>query len=206
MRKMLRRIGKGIYFWIKQSDPRKVRFKKRGENVIIEEGSFFNPEHIVVGNNIYIGPECYFAGIGGLKIDDNVIFGPRVSIHTSNHRYENAFCLPYDGVSIKRPVSIESNVWIGGHSIIVPGVKISEGAIIAMGAVVTKDVPKCAVVGGNPAKIIKYRDVERYEKLKQEKRFFIEMKKKGLIKNKYVDEDEKDSIQEEEVIVRSKSE
>ena len=65
-------------------------------------------------------------------------------------------------------VTIEDNVWIGGKSIILPGVTIHEGAVIGMGAVVTKDVPKCAVVGGNPAKVLKYRDINQYEQLKKE--------------------------------------
>ena len=64
------------------------------------------------------------------------------------------------------PVYIGDDVWIGAKANIVPGVTIGDGAVVAMCAVVTKDVPSCAVVGGNPAKILKYRDVEVYNKLK----------------------------------------
>ena len=59
----------------------------------------------------------------------------------------------------------------GNRVTVVGGVSIGEGAIIAAGSVVTKDVPRCAIVGGNPARIIKYRNIEHFEKLKKEKRF-----------------------------------
>ncbi len=74
---------------------------------------------------------------------------------------------------ILKPVTIADNVWIGCRATIVPGVTINEGAVIASGAVVTKDVPKGAVVGGNPAKVLKYRNMEYYEKLKEQKSFYI---------------------------------
>ncbi len=60
---------------------------------------------------------------------------------------------------------------MGARCTIIPGVTIEEGAVVAMGSVVTKDVPKGAVVGGNPAKILKYRDLEKYDKLKSENKF-----------------------------------
>ena len=62
------------------------------------------------------------------------------------------------------------------NAIILKGVTIGEGAVIGMGAVVTKDVPKGAVMGGNPAKVIKYRDMERYEQLKQDGKIYLKMK------------------------------
>ena len=68
-------------------------------------------------------------------------------------------------------VTIEDNVWIGAHAKICPGVTIHEGAVVGMGAVVTKDVPKCAVVGGNPAVVLKYRDKNTYKKLVKGKKF-----------------------------------
>ncbi|QSO51177.1 acyltransferase [Alicyclobacillus curvatus] len=149
--------------------PEFLGFKRKGKYVWIGlDGQIGNPENIEIGEYVYIGPGYYIWARGGLVIGNNVSFGPRVTIHTTNHRYDGAEEIPYDSYSVARPVVIEDNVWIGGHSIILPGVTVHEGAVVAAGSVVTKDVPYCAVVGGNPAKVIKYRDVERFETLKRD--------------------------------------
>ncbi|MFF2890551.1 acyltransferase [Paenibacillus sp. NPDC057967] len=199
IKKMAYQAIRSVYHFLNPRNPNKIKFKLKGDNVEISGGSFFNPENMSIGHNVYIGHESYFACVGGLTIEDNVIIGPRVSIHTSNHRYEDAYTLPYDGVSIKRPVYIESNVWIGGHVTIIPGVRIGEGAVIGLGSVVTKDVPKCAVVGGNPAKIIKYRDQEHYERLKEQGQYYMNYRKQGLIKHKYIDQSDRAFIEKAEI-------
>ena len=89
-------------------------------------------------------------------------------ILTSNHNYKSEKYLPFDEVDYMQKVVIEKNCWIGSRALVCPGVKIDEGAVVASGAVVTKSVPKCAIVGGNPAKIIGYRDIELYNKLDKE--------------------------------------
>ena len=94
-------------------------------------------------------------------------------IFSSNHNYYSPEALPYDKKTICSPVKIEDNVWIGARACIVPGITIGEGAVVAMGSVVTKNVPPCAVVGGNPAKIIKYRDIEKYNQLKSVNKFTL---------------------------------
>lgn len=168
-------------------------FKKRGHHVEITKDSVFgDAENISLGNYVYIGPEAYFWGVGGITIDDNVVIGPRVTILSSNHRYEGAEAIPYDGTTLLGPVRIFSHVWIGACSLVVPSVSIGEGSVIAMGSVVTKDVPPCAVVGGNPAVIIKYREREAYERLKREGKFYLEMKAKGQITWRKVYEHERE--------------
>lgn len=92
-------------------------------------------------------------------------------IITQNHNYDHGAAIPYDDTYELKNVVIEDNVWFGNRVIVVGNITIGEGAIVAAGAVVSKDVPKCAIVGGNPAKVIKYRDIEHYEKLKQEGKF-----------------------------------
>lgn len=81
--------------------------------------------------------------------------------------------MPYDEKYIIKDVHIQENVWIGSDVLIVPGVVIEEGAVVAAGFVVTRHVPKCAIVGGNPARIIKYRDIETYERLKRERKIYL---------------------------------
>ena len=80
--------------------------------------------------------------------------------HICTKQLKNAFT--------KKQVVVDDYVWIGSDVIISGNVHIEEGAIVAIGSVVVKDVPRCAIVGGNPAKIIKYRDIEHFEKLKNE--------------------------------------
>ena len=88
-------------------------------------------------------------------------------ILSTNHNYEGSK-IPYDEAYIKKSVIIEDYVWFGIGVKILPGVTVGEGAIVGMGSVVTRDVPPCAIVGGNPAKVIKYRDKQKYERLKKE--------------------------------------
>lgn len=86
------------------------------------------------------------------------MIGPYCFIYTSNHCTKRTDIPMFrQGDSVPRPVIISDDVWIGARVTILPGVHIGKGAIIGAGAVVTKDVPEYAVVGGNPAKIIKYR-------------------------------------------------
>lgn len=88
-------------------------------------------------------------------------------IITENHNYEGNK-IPYDETFILKKIIIEDNVWIGNRVTITGNVTIGEGAIIAAGSVVCRDIPKYAIVGGNPAQIIKYRDINHYKKLKSE--------------------------------------
>jgi len=153
-----------------------------GTNVVICPGyEFDKPENIRIGNNVHIGPHAWISAIGGLIIEDGVIMGPRVRIYTANHRYDHADAVPYDDVVLPRPVHIHRNVWVGGDVLIVPGVNVGEGAVLAAGAVVVSDVPPCHVVGGNPAKTIKVRDREHYDLLKQRGRVYLGLKREGAM-------------------------
>ena len=146
-----------------------ARLKKCGNNFLCCSGCIIHgAKHIEVGNNVRFGERSCIHGHGGLTIGNNVRFGPEVFVWTMTHNYYAPKKLPFDDIDFKRPVNIGDNVWIGAKVCIIPGVSIGEGAVVAMGANVTKDIPPCAVVGGNPAKILKYRDVEVYNKLKAE--------------------------------------
>jgi acetyltransferase-like isoleucine patch superfamily enzyme len=95
-----------------------------------------------------------------------------LTIFFSNHNYNSALSIPYDAMNVEKPVIIKDFVWCGVNVTIVPGVTVEEGAVIGAGSVVTKDVPDYAIIGGNPAKILKYRDIELFKKLKEEKKFY----------------------------------
>ena len=108
---------------------------------------------------------------GGVRIGRYFHTGRGLTIFSTNHNYKSDQSIPYDSTEVVKPVEIGDCVWIGANVSIVPGVKIGEGAIVGMGAVVTRNVPIGAIVGGNPAKVIGYRDMEVYWRLKHEGKF-----------------------------------
>lgn len=107
--------------------------------------------NITLGNNVFINSGCCFQDQGGIYIGDNALIGHQVVIATLNHEAN-----PAERGNMKAlPVHIGKNVWVGAHATILPGVTVGDGAIIAAGAVVSRDVPPDTVVGGVPARIIR---------------------------------------------------
>lgn len=152
--------------YFKQKLARKAKLRELRKNNCIEKNVVLHrPENIEICGKVYVGSDCKFYAEGGLKIGAYTKFGQGTIILTTNHNYKSQTRVPYDNVGLLKSVEIGKNAWIGVRCVICPGVKIEEGAIVAMGAVVTKSVPKCAIVGGNPAKIIGYRDIEKYDEL-----------------------------------------
>ncbi len=159
------------------------RIKVRGENSIICYPIIITkPENLTLGNDVYLGPEAWISTYGSVSIMSGTIIGPRVKIYTGNHNYNSDKLLPYDEVTIAKKVIIKQNVWIGGDVTILPGVVIEEGAIVGAASVVTKHVPRGAIVGGNPAKILKYRDLDKYESLKIQNKIYLREKRAGNLK------------------------
>lgn len=111
------------------------------------------PKQMTFGDHVFINHSFTAMSIGGISIEDNVQIGPNVTIVTDNHDPVNRYVLRC------RPVRICRNAWIGANATIMPGVTVGEKAVIAGGAVVTKDVPANTVVGGNPAKVIKTLEI-----------------------------------------------
>jgi acetyltransferase-like isoleucine patch superfamily enzyme len=89
-----------------------------------------------------------------------------------DHNYDSNEAIPYDKVRIMKPIKIGDFVWVGHGALILGGVTIGEGAIVGAGSVVTRDVPPFAIVGGNPARVIKSRDSEKFLDLKRQGKFF----------------------------------
>lgn len=123
---------------------------KIGKNSFIHMGTrFYLPKNITIGTGTIIGDRCFLDGRAKLTIGDNVDIASQVLIYNSEHDIKSEGFDP-----IEEPVIIEDYVFIGPRAIILPGVKIGKGAIVAAGAVVTKDVEPYQVVGGVPAEKI----------------------------------------------------
>jgi maltose O-acetyltransferase len=128
-----------------------------GKNVNVEYRSSFNSgRNISIGDNSGLG---YGVRIGGkVTIGKDVMMGHDCIIWTLNHKFDRTdIPMTEQGFYPEEPVVIGDDVWLGARVIILAGVKVGNHAIIAAGAVVSKDVPEWAIVGGVPAKIIKMR-------------------------------------------------
>lgn len=144
---------------------KKTAIGKCGKGVTIGRGfRMYGPKNIEIGNNVSIGEEtllmCTRAKI---HIGDNVMFGPRVTVITGGHRTDvvGRYMISITDEE-KRPeddrdIVFNGDNWVGANATILRGVTIGEGAVVAAGAVVTKDVPPYSIVGGVPAKVIKMR-------------------------------------------------
>jgi len=130
---------------------------KFGRSVRVNPGANFGSgRRVRVGNNCNLPPGLRV--IGDLTLGDDVMLGPEVVFISYNHEVSDLTVpMRAQGATESRPILVGDDVWIGMRAMIMPGVQIGEHAIVAAGSVVTKDVPAWGVVGGNPAKLIKYR-------------------------------------------------
>lgn len=117
-----------------------------------------SPKGICIGKGVSIGPKVLLDGRRGLTIGDNTVIAYEAIIWTLNHDYND---LHFSGKGA--PVSIGKYCWICSRSMILPGVKIGDGAVVASGAIVTKDVPEYSIVAGVPAKVIGNREKKDWE-------------------------------------------
>jgi acetyltransferase-like isoleucine patch superfamily enzyme len=141
------------------TDPKEITklLSRITDSEIDESVAVFTPLHInygkhtKIGKNVFINFDCTFLDLGGITIEDNVLIAPKVNLLSEGHPLE-----PQNRQALMvGPIHIKRNAWIGANATILPGVTIGENAIVAAGAVVSKDVPDNTIVGGIPAKIIK---------------------------------------------------
>ncbi len=132
-------------------------FKNCGKNVNIEKGAdFLFGDTVEIGDNSGIGIDAWIRA--ELVIGSNVMMGPQVIIYGRYHNHDStSLPMMMQGMGKYEAVRIEDDVWIGARAILLKGITIGKGSIIAAGSVVTKDVPPYTIVGGNPAKVIKRR-------------------------------------------------
>lgn len=108
-------------------------------------------QFIRLGKRVFVNNGCTFMDRGGITLEDGVFIGPNVNLITENHAEQPA--LRHNVYT--RPIRIRRNAWIGAAAVILPGVTVGRNAIVAAGAVVSKDVPDNTIVGGVPARVIR---------------------------------------------------
>lgn len=110
-------------------------------------------KNIHVGENFYANFDCILLDVCPITLGDNVLLGPRVSIFAASHPLDAA--TRASGLECGRPVRVGNDVWIGGNTVINPGVTIGDDVIIGSGSVVTKDIPSGVIAAGNPCKVLR---------------------------------------------------
>lgn len=132
----------------------RIFLTKSGKSIRVKRNADISP-NIIVGNSSEFGTRCMIQG--NVTIGDNVIMGPDVKIYSRNHKFSR-IDLPIQIQGTENlQTTIGNDVWICANTIITAGVKVGNHVVIAAGSVVTKDIPDYAIVGGVPAKIIRFR-------------------------------------------------
>jgi acetyltransferase-like isoleucine patch superfamily enzyme len=155
----IERIFSKIWMYLKRP-----LFKSYGRNVVFFPGDIFSYGTIQLGDDVFIGRGAHFSSICEIIIGNKVMFGPNVTIIGGDHNTTQIGEFMYD-VNEKLPendlpVIIEDDVWVGTGAIILKGVRVGKGSIIAAGAIVTKNVEPYSITGGVPAKKLRARFLE----------------------------------------------
>lgn len=145
-------VNKIPFYFIRHFIYRHIYRLKLGKGSSIHLNCFINRFNIEIGKNTAINRRCYLDSRGGLKIGDNVSISPEVHLITAQHDINDSLF-----TYLEKGIVLEDYVFIGTRAIILPGVKLSKGCVVAAGAVVTKSFPEYSVVAGVPAKIISTR-------------------------------------------------
>lgn len=140
--------------WDRRRDLVQEIFASAGEGSYIEPPFFCDYGiHTTVGKNFYANYNCYILDVCPVTIGDNVMLAPNVGIYAASHPIDPV--VRASGLECGKPVKIGDNVWIGGHSVICPGVTIGSNVVIGAGSVVCKDIPDGVVAAGNPCRVIR---------------------------------------------------
>lgn len=143
----------------------KLKAKSVGKNLSCAKDVYVT-KYTEIGDNVHLNG-LKVLGAGDAKLGNCLHAGCENLFITENHNYEGEL-IPYDKKGIKKGIKIGEYVWLGARVTLLPGTVIGDGAIIQAGSVVHGEIPSCAIAGGNPAKVFKYRDVEHFNKLRAE--------------------------------------
>lgn len=132
---------------------------KIGKDVVFYPGVWIAPgRNLIIHANADLALGVIITTSGGVEIGARTLIGYRTQILSSNHKIPSGKDKIFNSGHSNQKITIGNDVWIGANCLILPGVNIGEGAVVAGGSVVTKDVEAYAIVGGVPAKLIKYRE------------------------------------------------
>ena len=128
--------------------------KRCGRNLQLASGiRWINPHNLEIGNNVYMAYNVWINGLGGVRIEDEVIIAPYVVIASSNHvRKNRSFRF---GGSVVGPIRIARGSWLGSHVTVTAGSLVGEGSVVGANSVVTKEIPPDTLAAGLPAKPIR---------------------------------------------------
>ena len=163
------KIGPDMYLthWLLFFKPLRLWFQQKKISKISKTAdirpycTILGTQNIEIGERVIIPPgtllsTCPNNNESTITIEDDVLFGPNVSVYSSTHNFDNAEePIKNQGYSVSKVV-LQKGCWLGVNSVIMPGITIGENAVVGANSVVTKDVPNYAIVVGSPARIIKY--------------------------------------------------
>ena|SRR5579872_6475577 len=143
--------------------------KQIGERVyIMQRVKIMSPRKVSIGHDVLLNEDVKIGGQCGVTIGNYVLIGYNVNLVSENHAYQNYLLPIMQQGYFGGPIVIEDDVWIGANAVILPNIKVGKGAIVGANAVVTKNVEPYTIVGGVPAKKIKYRfDTSALKKAKK---------------------------------------
>lgn len=150
---------------------REVNFDRRAVIIgpdVCRNFHLVHAKKLSIGEGTVINGDCYVNAQGGIFIGKYCHIGKGLTALSSNHNFRSKTKIPYDGHDVMKPITIGDAVWIGANVSLSPGTQIGNGAIIALGAVVRGLVPRCAIVAGNPAVVVGWRDKNEFDRLERE--------------------------------------
>jgi maltose O-acetyltransferase len=172
-RKLISRLNHADYNDFKELSEIITALLGKSENAFINPPFFCDyGSHIEVGKNFFANYNCTILDVARVKIGDNCLLGPNVAIYTAGHPIHPE--TRNSGYEYGKEVTIGDNVWVGGNSVVCPGVHIGSNVVIGAGSVVTRDIPDWSLAAGNPCRVIRQiteddrRKLFRNEEIDQE--------------------------------------
>ena len=157
---------------------RLMRYRGQGVNILFQGQGGYDLEiagdlrKFSIHPTSHLKSDTFIECTGGVRIGRYFHPGRGLTIFSTNHNTKSTESIPYDDADIPRPVDIGDAVWVGANVTIAPGSTIGDGAIIGIGSVVRGAIPKCAIVSGNPAEVVGFRDIATFDALYAEGKFF----------------------------------